>query len=308
MAAYLGLDCGGTRCRVLAVDDSGQVTFEKAGPGVNVSRCSDEELEKSLSCALQESPSVTAVVGAFAGLVDPTQQTRVEAALSRLTACAVVEAVPDYCAALRAAGETDALVIAGTGSVVCSHWDGSVVKSGGGGPMLGDEGSAFDVGRRLIQVMCLGRGAGPVWGAVALESVFGTSEAGTVIKRAYGPDGALLVANLARAVNEAYCQSKEGASEILAPAISNLASVVRAHIKAAQPAIGPAKVSVTGGMWTSDEVVDLFSDILNFRKFVISNSQTDEKSRQYHVVKLSVAPVWGAAQLAKEVANGHRIP
>ncbi len=152
MAIYLGLDCGGSSCRALALDDSLEPVFLAQGGSANLATSSDATLDRSLRRALEGVPTVDYVCACFAGLMNENRTEQATQLLQKLLPHATIWLEPDFAAALRACPTgTTACVIAGTGSIVCSHAKGQLVKSGGGGYLIGDEGSGFRYGQAALR-------------------------------------------------------------------------------------------------------------------------------------------------------------
>jgi len=98
------------------------------------------------------SPSdIRAVCAGLAGLAQPESQRKMAGLLTEEYPGKVIHVCTDLDLTLEATGEGRAIVlIAGTGSgAVGRDLSGQVLRVGGHGPLLGDEGSAYDVGRRV---------------------------------------------------------------------------------------------------------------------------------------------------------------
>ncbi len=151
----IAIDGGGTRCR-LAVTVGGVITLVEGGTA-NVSsdfdgsvatiRAGLSELEKQTGHDVRDLASLPAFVG-LAGVTGPAMVERLRTALPFGT----VRYSDDRPAALRGAlGSRDGVVAhCGTGSFIAAQIGGDTRLAGGWGPILGDEGSAQAVGRRLL--------------------------------------------------------------------------------------------------------------------------------------------------------------
>jgi len=147
----IGVDRGGTWVRVLALSASG---------GVRAARwpaAAPAPLERDLGRALRRwriAPSdLGALVVASRGVWTARERRDAERRLAGL-ACRV-RVVPDVEAAHRGAlGEAPGvLLLAGTGSIALARGArGRWRRAGGLGPLLGDEGSAFWIGREWLKV------------------------------------------------------------------------------------------------------------------------------------------------------------
>jgi len=159
---FLGLDCGGSSCRALAIDGAGAVAFQGQSGPANILSTPRGRLRTHLRHAVDGCPEPTVVCGCFAGLLTETDRSLATALLAELFPHALIRCEPDYVAALLACPEgTDICVVSGTGSVICSRRAGVIVKSGGRGFLLGNPGSAFAFGRDAISAF-LEQGEGAI--------------------------------------------------------------------------------------------------------------------------------------------------
>ena len=102
MAIFLGLDCGGSSSRALALDESGNRVYERSSGSANLSSTPYARLRRNLNTVLQGAPAPTSVCGCFAGLIDEeTRQTALEI-LREAFPSARLAAVPDFAAAFHA--------------------------------------------------------------------------------------------------------------------------------------------------------------------------------------------------------------
>ena len=126
MAVFLGLDCGGSSCRAVAVNTSGAILHQgQAGPA-NLANTPPGRLQNHLYRATENSPAPDFVCGCFAGLLTADDRSRANDILARTFPSAKVRSEPDYYAALMASEDADVCVVAGTGSVVCSLVNGKL--------------------------------------------------------------------------------------------------------------------------------------------------------------------------------------
>lgn len=145
--AYLGVDVGGTWMRVVAVDGEGRVL--RRGRARSVAR---EGLPAALDRLLLEwRLKPRALVLGSTGLGRAADRRALERSLSRIAPRARV--VTDLELAWRAAlGGPGVLILAGTGSLAYGRDpSGKSARVGGLGPLLGDEGSAFWIGREWLR-------------------------------------------------------------------------------------------------------------------------------------------------------------
>jgi len=171
---FIGIDGGGTKTECVLVDARGKVVAQAiAGPS-NPLRAGFERAFESidkaagdvLSAARIDSAQVTAACAGVAGGGRGRVLKRMMAHLAQLFPRSDVSVTTDMEVALEAAvGEGPGVVlIAGTGSVAYGRTaEGQTARAGGLGPWIGDEGSAYDIGRRAIVVVSRARDLlGPV--------------------------------------------------------------------------------------------------------------------------------------------------
>ena len=104
----------------------------------------------ALQNAKLTSGDITAMCAGLAGTAQPESQRKMKKLLSEEYPGKIVQVCTDLDLTLEATGSGLAIVlIAGTGSAAVGRdRSGQIVRVGGHGPLLGDEGSAYDVGRR----------------------------------------------------------------------------------------------------------------------------------------------------------------
>ncbi|HTO12134.1 MAG TPA: BadF/BadG/BcrA/BcrD ATPase family protein [Candidatus Binatia bacterium] len=142
----VGVDLGGTWLRLVALRD-GQV-LRRTRRSIPVS-----ELSKFLPALLGRRAPIASLVVAARGVWTPAERRAAARRLGR--AAARVHVISDAEAALLGAhdGRPGLLVLAGTGSIVLGRdARGRLARAGGLGPLLGDEGSAFWLGREWLRL------------------------------------------------------------------------------------------------------------------------------------------------------------
>ena len=156
---YLGIDGGGTSTTARVTDSRGRVRGRgAAGPSNPVKvglPAAKREILAAARQALADVPrsQIRAVCVGLAG-ADRTQVSRpILNWLPRAIPAQAHLLTTDAAIALEAALGTrpGVVVIAGTGSIACGRdHQGRILRVGGWGSVFGDEGSAFDLGRRGI--------------------------------------------------------------------------------------------------------------------------------------------------------------
>jgi glucosamine kinase len=163
MTGLLGIDAGGTRTSAAAADAAGVVLARaEAGPGVvRPGRAAAAAAavfaagRDALQRARLRSPVRAMVVGA-AGAAHPAEQSALAAALEGCGLASRLHVTTDAEIALAAAfGDGPGIVLlAGTGSIAWARLeDGTTARTGGLGPVLGDRGSGYDVGREALRTV-----------------------------------------------------------------------------------------------------------------------------------------------------------
>lgn len=169
----IGLDVGGSKTELLAshLGDDDQIRL--TGPGANIQRIGMEASAQTLADlirrALREysSPQLASVCAGIAGAgrvrdQDVLAQHLLD--LLDLSPAPHVQVVHDAQIALEAAFDDSSgvIVIVGTGSVVFARTrDGSLMRTGGWGYLLGDEGSGFALGQSGLRAVAHAIDGGP---------------------------------------------------------------------------------------------------------------------------------------------------
>jgi N-acetylglucosamine kinase-like BadF-type ATPase len=294
MAVFVGLDCGGSSSRVLAIDEHGKALFRGQSGPANLLSTPEPVLTRSLEMAARGCPDPDSVCGCFAGLVDPSIGERaVKLLRSAFPSAKSYRAEPDYTAALAACGaETDACVIAGTGSIVCSWSNGKVVKTGGRGPLLGDPGSAAEIGREMLSYFLDDPSSVSKVFLKAVQETFKTTDDRAVIAELYAsPSPAKLLAGLGKSVAAEAEEGSAQAREIIEQEMRALAQLVTRHLEAHGTSVGIVRIGLSGGLWKSGSAYGQEFE----RKLAQLNPEMN-----FELFVLRKPPVEGAALLAKE--------
>ncbi|WP_033294457.1 N-acetylglucosamine kinase [Amycolatopsis jejuensis] len=187
MTLVVGVDAGGTSTRAVAVDATGAVHGSAAGGGANPNShppaVAAARIAEAIDTALGGRRDVLAAVVGMAGvskLSDPDVAAEFSAAWQRIGLGTVVRTVGDaevaYAAATSAPDGT--VLIAGTGSIAGRIRNRRMVATAGGhGWLLGDEGSAFWLGREAVRATLAALERGAPLGGLAT----------TVLAEAFGP-------------------------------------------------------------------------------------------------------------------------
>ncbi len=167
---FLGFDGGGTKTEAILLDAAGtELARALSGPS-NPLRVGFDAAFESLTFASREilriagaaPEQVRAVCAGLAGAGRPAVIKLVEPFLQKMFPQALVHVTADFTVALEAAaGDGPGVVlIAGTGSCAFGrNSDGRFARAGGYGPWVGDEGSAYDIGRQAVSAVLHARDA-----------------------------------------------------------------------------------------------------------------------------------------------------
>jgi N-acetylglucosamine kinase-like BadF-type ATPase len=261
----LGIDVGGSGTRVILLE-SGTVTARPGGPPMNA--LLTDGFAAQLSQIIEAADATAAGVG-MAGLRQPGQARDLSEALSRQTGRPVhVTGDADSARAGAFLGGPGVVVIAGTGSMA-SGWNGeSSARAGGHGFLLGDEGSAYWIGRAAVRA--------------ALRWEDGMGGGSALIHRAViqavgqGPEGPEGPESLDALIGEVCTHPAErGLLTALAPVVTALAAEdpearkisLRAaeHLAALAEAIrrrlGPLPVAGAGRVFSAPVIWDRFAEL-----------------------------------------------
>jgi len=172
MSLFIGVDAGGSRTTAVVADGTGaELARAEQGPGNvrggNVQGAADviaAACRDALQRARQEAPARTMVVGA-SGVGREPERLALEGALAQTGVADSVHVTTDAAIALEAAFDDGpgVVLIAGTGSIAWARLpDGTLLRVGGLGPLLGDHGSGFDLGFSALRAVGLSlQGLGP---------------------------------------------------------------------------------------------------------------------------------------------------
>ncbi|RYD33306.1 MAG: hypothetical protein EOP86_13700 [Verrucomicrobiaceae bacterium] len=158
---YLGIEGGGTRTTALLADSGGKVVMDAEFPPSNLHLLSDSELQWRLREVAARLPvpleSLTAVAIGLAATRSEEDRSRIRSAAAPVfprIPCYATDDLETALSTVPAAPGTAArvLVLSGTGSCCFGFApDGRKAKVGGRGHIIGDRGSATDIGLRALR-------------------------------------------------------------------------------------------------------------------------------------------------------------
>ena len=183
---YLGIEAGGTRTGARVEDDSGGVAIEREFGPANLRLLDDVALSRHFRSIARSLPTPGAIVIGMAGARTPADFTRIRKAAGLAWPRIPCHPTNDLETALMAADDLmdhprfrgewrrgpkgarsmpgqvadrirtipRVLILSGTGSCCFGRaWDGRSAKVGGWGHILGDKGSAYEIGLRALKAV-----------------------------------------------------------------------------------------------------------------------------------------------------------
>ncbi|NLN82771.1 MAG: hypothetical protein GX138_00175 [Firmicutes bacterium] len=263
----LAIDGGGTRTRAVLADTMGNILGHAEGGPANYKIAGLHIAKESLRAAIN---------GAFAAANLPVQDVAVGyfglAAVGRdedreVIKNALKEFAPRYQrlildndGIIAMTGATVAkpgvVVISGTGSMIYGrNQENQTARSGGWGPIIGDEGGGYEIGRQgLMAVMRQGDGRGPK--TALTESIFSqwnVTNHQQLAAKVYHPETQRPhIAVLSILVKQAAAQGDEVARKIIAEAIEQLALAATAVIRELKMEEDEFPVALVGGGFSED--------------------------------------------------------
>jgi N-acetylglucosamine kinase-like BadF-type ATPase len=162
LGIYIGIDGGGTKTEVVALDVANRLSRRVAGSPSNPNSVGWDTSLQTMSALVADAlrglvgqeesrPRVAGICVALAGVDRAEQVERMTRFWTTEYPGAAVQVVNDAAAALTAGtkGGPGIVLIAGTGSIAFGETaDGHTARAGGYGYLIGDEGSGFDIGRQ----------------------------------------------------------------------------------------------------------------------------------------------------------------
>jgi N-acetylglucosamine kinase len=163
MRWVLGFDGGGTKTDCVLMDESGAVAARSRSGASNPTSFGAEVSLAALSGAASDAlrtagrseKDVAYLVAGISGAGEPSMRSALQLGLQPGFPNATILITSDLVLSLVATGEIPSVVvIAGTGSAVLGRTAPfELARAGGFGPVIGDPGSAYDIGRKAV-AMC----------------------------------------------------------------------------------------------------------------------------------------------------------
>ncbi|MGW9403149.1 N-acetylglucosamine kinase [Arthrobacter sp. NPDC055585] len=246
----IGLDIGGSKTHGIRLEGHA-VAAEAVSGSANVQNVSREQARHALAeiFAALGTNGVTRVIAGSGGVDTPEDAAALAELILEHVPGADVRVVHDTRLILAAGEAPDGIgLIAGTGSVAWGMTPGGEqARSGGWGYLLGDEGSAYWIGREAVRhtLRLHDLGQQPDRLAAELLLAVGVEEPDALIARFHAGTGRRYWASMARVVFDAAQEGHAPSRSIIATAARDLASLV-ADVAARLGISGP--VVVGGGI------------------------------------------------------------
>lgn len=277
MAYFLGIDGGGTKTEC-AVADEHQVLGRGLSGTAKRSRVSEADAQQNLRAAIEQACTAAGIAPAqlarscygLSGAADPKNAEDARRLLASLVG-GDVEIATDVAIALEAAFPADSgvIVIAGTGSIAYGRNErGVLVRAGGWGPVVSDEGSGEWIGRAAVAFALRAHDAGET--TSFLPAIMNTWHLATYedVVRFVGsqppPDFAALFPHVA----EHAARGDDLARGILLRAAGELAEICHIALRRLWPhEKASAEVAMCGGVFRNSALVrDAFTDVVRSRR------------------------------------------
>ena len=160
MRYVLGVDGGGTKTECVLMDETGAIVARSrsgasnaVNVGANASAAALAEAGKEALRSVAKSPcDIAYILAGISGAGEPAARAKIQANLKLEFPKATIVVTSDLILSLAATDEIPSLVvIAGTGSAVLGRTSSfQLARAGGFGPIIGDAGSANDIGRKTV--------------------------------------------------------------------------------------------------------------------------------------------------------------
>ena len=261
----LGIDGGGTSSAYLLTDKHGHALAQVEAPASNFRKIGLQETSRALLAGIKdvaheagletfEPLCLAAVCAGLAGVDTPEDELTLTQLLSKMVASDHLQVINDGEVALAGALEDEpgVLVISGTGSIVwAASADGRRIRVGGWDYILGDEGSGYDIGLRVLRAVAAahdGRTA-PTILTEGVFKAFSVADYTNLLAAIYDPGTTPeVVARLAVIADEATAKGDQTAIKILREAAKELAQIAGASARLADLEAVAFPVVALGGV------------------------------------------------------------
>lgn len=264
---FFGIDGGGTHSRIALTDEQGNILAEAQAGSTNIYSVTTEEVFKNLSMLVDTAVKavgidrydLTAGCLGSAGLGREREQKIFREFFDSFLGAIPVKLCSDaetlLCGGLQ--GLEGYCLIAGTGSVAFGRSiTGMLVRAGGHGYMLGDEGSAAWIGRTAIArtLRSLEHRDLPTQMLEPVLKAAGLAQSGDLVQYVHHDADKAKIAALAPLVTSAARDGDPLALDILFTGAKELALLARSVVDQS-PMIGRRELVIAGGVIEHDEII-----------------------------------------------------
>jgi N-acetylglucosamine kinase-like BadF-type ATPase len=155
---FVGIDSGGTKCEVLITDKNKKKIFQKEFPGIHYSVSGPVLYSKNISGYIRSSLKISnlklsrcmGICLGVAGAREEKDRKVLKKEFIKNLGFKNILVTTDAMTALSGAfGNEDGIIlISGTGSVLYGRSGGEIIRTGGWGRIIGDEGSGYWIGKK----------------------------------------------------------------------------------------------------------------------------------------------------------------
>ena len=245
MTFVIGIDGGGTKTQLYVCDLQGNVLSTSTSGPSNILSCGLERTEKSIKEVLQKGvveegyklSDCQALCIGVAGAGRACVKKQIKEIITHIGYLGKMIVTHDAETALAAGanGKDGVLIIAGTGAICYGRTtEGRTHRVSGWGHLVGDEGSAYSIGRSILSAVLRaydGRGKGTVLTSLVLEKM-GIDSPEQIISIIYKPEVSKEhIAAYAPILEEAILQQDEVAGQIADEAVGALVETAAVTIR-----------------------------------------------------------------------------
>lgn len=257
----IAIDAGGTKARFALYDENGVMLKSVEHPSLHPLQVGYTKMAQSLRFgvdSLCENEKVDFISFGLAGYgMNPKIRKSIENAIKRKFPTEKYSIQSDVDCALMSAlkGSDGVMIISGTGSIALSQYKGQRSRVGGWGYWIGDEGSAFWIGKQVLSVfskMADGRLKKSALYDCVMDSLVLSDESELIKILSEHPRPKEAIASLARVCYIASTKGDKHAIHIFKQAAHELAELIETSIKR-NPELKTVRLS--GGVFESGDVI-----------------------------------------------------
>ncbi len=159
----IGIDSGGTKCELLIADNNKKIIYSKFFKGIHYSLEGKSNysnyISECITSALREAKlnlnDCSSIGIGIAGAREKKDRADLRKEFGRNLNFKKILITTDAMTALYGAfgGDEGIILISGTGSVLYGYSDSKVIRVGGWGRIIGDEGSGYWIGKRALNLV-----------------------------------------------------------------------------------------------------------------------------------------------------------